>query len=435
MGRKNEGPLEPTPASNTVTGVHCELENAIATAAATAALDETDPAEPPDEPDDKSDIVDRSVNAARTAASKGVGTAVAGGRATGAAIAGASRTVASAMSQAGSATAQSVGTGKQMATDATRRWAASVTAAAQGLLASDLSDSFNDLILAAVKGRATIYDKAMDAEYLATHIGGGAHRLFDGGHTISGAWRAARNAASDDTLTEEMLGAVQGLLRDVSTPRGLPLANWDKGTFDSVAESLQSSFGIPKSWFGDLVSYDAAELLGSTVGVVSVIFNWNKAESETFAQLAASMGLSATLSANPLLMLVSVVALARAFDKARSGDSYVDVADGAFKGALTSGASMGAVALVGAAGGPAGVAMLTGITAGVLAHTVTKDVELDAVYRFVKDEARTVMSQVAAQAVTVGGPVPSPPATGQDQAPPDPAARRWLVQSRSPATD
>ena len=28
-----------------------------------------------------------------------------------------------------------------------------------------------------------MYDKAMDAAYNATRIGGGNHRLFDGGHT------------------------------------------------------------------------------------------------------------------------------------------------------------------------------------------------------------------------------------------------------------
>ena len=33
-------------------------------------------------------------------------------------------------------------------------------------------------------GPGSIYDKAMDAEYIRTHIGGGDHRLFDGGHDL-----------------------------------------------------------------------------------------------------------------------------------------------------------------------------------------------------------------------------------------------------------
>ena len=53
-----------------------------------------------------------------------------------------------------------------------------------------------------VKGTPTIYDKAMDAAYNSTRIGGGDHRLFDGGHTIAGAFQAVRNASPDDSIFE-----------------------------------------------------------------------------------------------------------------------------------------------------------------------------------------------------------------------------------------
>ena len=355
----------------------------------------------------------RFLGAVGAAASKGADAVLDGGRATGSALASAGSTVGSAFVTAGSAagsalgsaasaTAQAVDAAAQAAADAARRWTSSVIGAAQGLLASDLSDTFNSLVQAAVKGPATVYDKAMDAEFISTGIGGMHHRLFDGGHTVSGAWQAARGVSAEDSLIEEMLGTVQGLLRDVSTPMGLPLANWDKETFDAVAESLQSSFGIPRSWFADLVSYDAAELLGGTVGVVATIFNWNKADTETFASLAASMGLSATLSANPLLLPVSVVALARAYHKAKSDGSYSDVADGAFKGALTSGASMGAVALVGVAGGPAGVALLAGLSAAALAHAAAKNVEFADVHEFVKNDVTTALKQFTEKAGDIG---------------------------------
>ncbi|WP_423919577.1 hypothetical protein [Candidatus Poriferisodalis sp.] len=326
-------------------------------------------------------------NSAKTAVTTGASAAQAIGRGT---------------AKAGVAGGQAVGKGARWLFDSTTERTAQVFSAAQALVASDLSASVNDVVASAVTGTPTIYDKAMDAVYLDTFIGGGNHRLFDGGHTISGAFKAASQASADDTLTQETLGAIQGLLRDVSTPKGLPLATWDKPTYDAVAESLKSTFGIPKSWLSELVTYDAADVLGATVGAVSVIFGWNRADTETFAQIAVSMSLSAALSTNPLLMPIAVVALGRAFHKAHSAGEYDDLADGAFKGALASGTSLGAIALVGVAGGPAGVAMLTGITAGVLAHTATKNVELDAVCQFVKDEARTVMGQVAAQAAVLG---------------------------------
>jgi len=188
----------------------------------------------------------------------------------------------------------------------------------------------------------------------------------------------------------------------VSTPKGLPLATWDKPTYDSVAGSLQSTFGIPKDWFYDLNSYDVGELLGGTVGVVSLIFGWNNAETESFASLAAGMGMSATVSANPLLLAVSVVALGRAFHKANHAGEYLELAEGGLKGAFGTGASLGAIALVGVAGGPAGVALLAGVTAGVLAHVATKDVTLEAVHSFVKEDAATVVRQVSQQAIAFG---------------------------------
>ena len=189
-----------------------------------------------------------------------------------AASASAAQAVGSGTAKAGVAGGRAVATGARWAFDSTSERTAQLFAAAQGLVASDLSPQLNDLVQAAVKGKATIYDKAMDAVFLETHIGGGNHRLFDGGHTLLGAIKATHSASSDDTLIQEALGGMQGLLRDVSTPKGLPLATWDKSTFDSVAESLKSTFGIPKSWLYDLNSYDVGELLGGTVGVVSLIF-------------------------------------------------------------------------------------------------------------------------------------------------------------------
>ena len=147
--------------------------------------------------------------------------------------------------------AKSLKAGGWAALDATAEHTAQVMAAAQALLASDLSSDLNNLVAAAVKGSATIYDKAMDANYLdpllRPGLGGSYHRLFDGGHTIAGAVRAARDASSDDTVIEEARGTVQALLRDAATPRGLPVATWDKGTFDAVADSRESTFAIPKS--------------------------------------------------------------------------------------------------------------------------------------------------------------------------------------------
>ena len=198
--------------------------------------------------------------------------------------------------------------------------------------------------------------------------------------------------STDESVVQEALGTIKALLKDASTPRGLPLATWDKGTFDSVAGSLESTFGIPKSWFYELNTYDTADLLGASVGVVSVIFGWNRADTEEFARLASAIGMSAAVSTNPLLMVVSVVAMARAFNKANSAEEFAELIDGGFKGAATSGASLAAVAVVGSITASAGTALLVGVTAGVLAHQATKNVSLVAVARFVKAQAAVLVN-------------------------------------------
>ena len=254
--------------------------------------------------------------------------------------------------------------------------ASSILNTSQGLLASALSIELNHLLQDLVKGPATIYDKAMDAEYLATHIGGGNHRMFDGGHTLLGAFRAVRNASPDDTVVQEAMGLLEGLFKDMTTAKGLPLANWDKTTYDHVSGFLSEHLGISKKWFYDLNSYDATELIGSSIGVIAVALNWNKASTEQFASLVGGMGLSALRSANPLLIVVTIVALARSFHKAHESGEYIEMIDGGIKGGIGSGATLAAVSVVGVLGGPAGLGLLVGITAGAMMHWATKDLSV-----------------------------------------------------------
>ena len=228
----------------------------------------------------------------------------------------------------------------------------------------------------------------------SVRLGGSYHRLFDGGHTIGGALSAARGASPDGNIIQEALGTLQGLFRDGTTARGLPLANWDKGTFDRMADGLESTFDIPKSWFYDLNTYDAAELLGGAVGAVALVFNWNRADTEAFAKLVGGMGISAVVSANPLLLIVTVVALAKAFHEARQTGEYANFVDGQLKGSIGAGATLSAVALVGVAGGPAGAALLTGLTVGILVNKATKKVSVVEIGQFAAKKAAALAAEL-----------------------------------------
>ena len=288
--------------------------------------------------------------------------------------------------------------GSRQTLESARHHANGLLATTQGLLASVLSTDLNGLLASMVDGPATIYDKAMDAVYLATRIGGGNHRMFDGGHTILGAFRAVRDASPDDTIVEEAMGFLQSLFRDMTTAKGLPLVNWDKATYDKVAGFLASEFGIPKNWFYDINSYDAAQLLGGVIGVVATALCWNRADTETFAKLVGGMGVSALARANPLLLVVTVVALARAFHKAHHSGEYAELVDGQLKGGVSAGATLVAASQVAALGGPAGMALLVGLAAGVLVHKATQNVSVVEIGEFLAERATIAATEVWAMA-------------------------------------
>ena len=279
-------------------------------------------------------------------------------------------------------------------TDATTSVAGALLETSQGVLASRLSQDLNEYLEGLVKGSKTIYDSAMDAEYIKTSIGGGNHRMFDGGHTLDGAWEAVRNASEDDNIAQEAWGFIQGLLRDGTTDKGLPFANWDKATYDQVAGSLKENFNIPKDWFYDLNSYDAAELLGGAIGAVALALNWSRADTEQFARFAGSMGLSSVISANPLLMVVTVVSLAKAFHKAHETGEYAEFVDGQFRGAMGTGATLVAISLIAAASGPVGTPLLAGLVAGVLANKATKHVSVTQIGQYLAQQASVVATDI-----------------------------------------
>ena len=257
-------------------------------------------------------------------------------------------------------------------------------------LTTAISAELNSARASLAEGPATIYDKAMDAEYLANHIGGGNHRLFDGGHTLSGAFGAVRDASTEDTIIEEGVGYMRGLFKDVTTPQGLPLANWDKETYGEVSGFLDSQFGIPKGWFYDLNSFDAAEVLGASVGALALVLCWSRADAEQFGKLAGALGLTAAIGANPLLLIVVLVALAKAFTKARADGRFEDAVDGLARGATTSAAVLGSAAVVSMVGGGGGLALLVGLVVGLVVARLMSNVS-------VTDIAQALASQLQRQ--------------------------------------
>jgi hypothetical protein len=217
-------------------------------------------------------------------------------------------------------------------------------------------------------GMATIYDKAMDAAHIASPSGP-FHRLWDGGHSLTDAWKAVRDAAPEDSFAQEVSGYLSAIWKDVITPMGLPVATVDRAWFESSAAAL-ADFGITKKYLADALSYTGSEVAGAALGVVALLLNWNKAETEKATALAGSLGLSTLMSANPVLGLVALACFARAVQTARGAGSKTALALGAIKGGAGSAALVAASAIV---GGPVWVGILAGIVASIFVqHAISK---------------------------------------------------------------
>lgn len=149
-------------------------------------------------------------------------------------------------------------------------------------------------------GGANDYSKAMDAAYLRDHIGGGWHRLFDGGHTLWGSWSAVRNVNPADGGFEVFHHWLREYTKDFVTPNGMPIVTFDKAWFDHVAGTLRENLDVSMAWIRDMVSLNATEALGAASGLAAMLFALKSRDPERFAQLVGSLGVSAGASANPL---------------------------------------------------------------------------------------------------------------------------------------
>jgi len=155
---------------------------------------------------------------------------------------------------------------------------------------------------------ATDYDRAADKVYRESHLGGGNHRLFDGGHTIEGIINSVREAKPDDTFAQEIAGSVTTWWKDVTTPKGLPFATLDPNDYSQWVNSVTGWIpGISKEWLYGLLSYDASKLFSASLGAVGAVFFLKNDDIERLSEILGAMGISSIITANPILGLITIV--------------------------------------------------------------------------------------------------------------------------------
>lgn len=168
----------------------------------------------------------------------------------------------------------------------------------------------NQLTKKLMSAKADVYDKAADAAYNATSVGGNNHRLFDGGHDITGAWERIKDALPDDTKAEEIYALFTVLWKDGITIKGIPFKTVEKSTFDELVDKITKAFPhIKKEYFHDLLTINAGEVFSLGVAAASALFLLSKDDEEKLSEVLGAMGANSIISANPLMGLLMIIAM------------------------------------------------------------------------------------------------------------------------------
>jgi len=174
---------------------------------------------------------------------------------------------------------------------------------------------------------ATPFSRAMDAEYLRTHIGGGWHRIYDGGHSLVGSWKAVSSLQPDLGALHQLGIWANEYWKDLITTRGMPILILDHAA--QVSE-----------YFKHLDCVNVAQLIGGDICGVSIYCNWN--DPAKLVASATATECSGIVYANVVAPLVSLIALGRAYflmGKSEQ-DDLQDLIAPALKGLSRSGATV-----------------------------------------------------------------------------------------------
>ena len=170
----------------------------------------------------------------------------------------------------------------------------------------------------------------------------------------------------------------------MATPNGLPVVTWNKQAFDAVAGFLNETLGISRTWVKDMATFTATEFIGAVLGALALLLSWNKAEIRRFSEIVGSLGLSALVGANPLMVMVTIVGLAKCFHEARHGAGFKRILSGGGRGMVGTTAILGASRLMPA---PAWVTLMLGVVSYLVAARLYDKAEPKAeeVARIVRD--------------------------------------------------
>jgi len=259
-----------------------------------------------------------------------------------------------------------------------------------GLLSVPFGKKIEKSLSSIIDDKATIYDEQIDKFYNETHIGGFTHRYFDGSHTPHQMWEKVKEALPNDTNVEELKNYFLSLFKDLQTPMGIPLHNIDnKEAFEKFAAYMSNNFAVKKSWLLDIQSVNLSEVFGATIGVVALMFGWKKHEKEEFAELASSLILAGAVSANPILLIVSIVSWAKSYTKNKNKKEFKQ---GTVKGLL----GMGSFILTASLFSSPLLGIIIGLVVLILVKRSLKKLDVTEIYNWFRNQFKKHGTTLAA---------------------------------------
>ena len=234
----------------------------------------------------------------------------------------------------------------------------------------------------------TAYDIKIDKFYNDSlkdpniNFGSNDHRHFDFSHTISKMWEKVKETYPDDTRIEELNNYFLSLMKDMQTPMGIPLFNINnKESYDQFASYMSKHFAIKKSWLLDIQSVNLAEVFGATIGVVALLFGWKKSEKEEFADLASSLVVAGVFGANPILLIVSLVSLAKSYTKDKNKNNFK-------KGTLRGVLGMGSFIMTASLFSSPIIGIIIGLIVAISVKKSLKKIDLSEIYEWFKENVK-----------------------------------------------
>jgi len=257
-----------------------------------------------------------------------------------------------------------------------------VSVALSGLLAVPYGKQLEKFVSNIIDETPTLYDKAIDKNYNDTGIGSYLHSLFDDSHSPIKMWEKVRETLPDDSNLEELKNYFISMAKDLQTPMGIPLHNIENiEAYKALASKISSTFFIKKQWLYDFQSVDVLEVFSSTIGVVGLFFGWKKKDKEEFAELCASLGLAGAVGANPFLLIIALIALAKSYTQNKNKNKFK-------RGSLRGFVGMGSFIMTASLFSSPLLGIIIGLVVAIILKKKMKEMNFSEIYEWFKENIK-----------------------------------------------